>query len=1041
MSKLYYYIILAISIFGAFPGGISSIKAGLCADTEGGLLTAEDTTRCVNEATLLTLSGSMGNITWLTKLSGTGTWSVISGETDSTIVVKPEADREYAALLTGSCTDTSNTVTLWVSSFATVPNPGFGGEVCDYYFPLSAYSVYAPLTGYWSQVSGPDIVEFYPSPNQPDPDSVTVETVGTYELAWNITDGICTKDSVIEINVLQQPVANAGPDSNQCGRTFNMNAKFSVDGATGDWLKVSGAGALNFIDETDPNTLVNANPGTYNIRWTESNSTCKDDTIIEINVADQPIANAGTDNNSCEQSATLNAYPTIGIGYWSQISGPGTAGFDNNNLADALVSVSDYGKNYVFQWKETNSFCSDSDTVIINFFEQPVAQAPVVSDACGQQTVLTALTSTDADYVKRTWSYVSGPFAPDGIIPVNDSSSIVHIALGFYGNYIFRWKEENGACSDSTEVSISFFEQPVASAGEDISACGLNTALHAYPSMINSDKKWSVLSDPADFNLSDETDPQSLVSSDNFGTYMFVWQEKNNICYDTDTMEIAFNQVPVADPGEGGDTCGFGFILNATPSISASTGYWSVITNSGSTTIASVPNTIANVDSAGTYKYLWTEDNNGCIDQNFIEVTFYEQPAAIIVEAEDACGIEQSILTGRITNSQYDWVTNSGSGQVDITYIEEDKFKVTVSDTGMYYFTWKVFNEQCKDDTTFTIHFFEEPDIFAGEDSYNCGNETSMHASLNLGTGTWSGMDGPGNIHIAKLQDPASAIGVDEFGSYTLRWTVQHGACEKFDDIKIEFIEPPESYAGTDENICGLSFSLTATPENGYWSVVENGSDLEINLTPDIKNANASITVDSSGVLYLAWVATNRICIDSSSVRLNFVAPPVADAGPDQELDNIFETTMQAAPPSQSFEGEWALLSGSGTLQSVNSPKSDVYNMDLGENQFIWRVKNEYCEASDTMKITIYDIFIPEVITPNGDNENDYFVIRGIQNVGPVEVIILNRWGIEVYSSDDYQNDWGGTNKNGTPLTNDTYFYVVNIANERVFKGFVVIKK
>lgn len=1041
MRKLLIYIVIFILVSFGFQSYTHPLKAVICPDTEGGILTAEDSTRCTNEPTILTLTGSEGQITWLSRISGINAWTVITGETDTIITVYPDTDREYAALLTGSCTDTSSIVLLQVSSFAQVPNPGFGGEACGYYFSLSAFPVYNPLNGYWTQVSGPDLVEFYPSSKQADPDSVTTETIGSYQFAWNITDGICTKDSVIDIEVLELPVADPGSDTNQCGRTFNMNAKINIENATGEWYKVSGAGTFTFIDKTAPNTTVYANPGTYQVRWTERNSTCEDDTIIEINVADSPVANAGITVNSCNNSSKLNAYPSIGLGNWTQISGPGTIFFNNSNLPDALVSASDYGEDFKLLWKEVNSFCSDSDTVIVNFYEQPTAKTESIDNACGLQTDLSAWTSTTSDYVIRSWTYISGPAEPISNVAINDSTNSIVISPEHYGEYIFRWKEVNGTCSDSVNIPIRFFQQPIASAGKDIFTCGLSTQLMAESNLENSIKRWYALDDSIEFQFSDVSDPLSNITSPVHNTFSLVWEEINHICLDVDTVEVSFYEIPDASPGNGGDTCGLNYSLNAIQSVSGSTGNWSMIVDSDTSFLSNSKETITQVDSAGKYSFLWTENNKGCIDQKSIEVTFFHQPNAAILEAGDACGTEQILKTVPTGNNQSAWNINSEDGDAEVIMLAEDKFKVIASDTGKYLFNWKLLNEKCTDDTSFTIQFYQEPEVSAGEDIQTCGNSTSLNAFVNLGSGSWTKLSGPGIIEFTESTSPSSQLKVDEFGTYTIQWSVQYGACLATDSIKLDFVEPPSSYAGADEIICNLKHTLSAYPSDGYWAVHQNKSNLKVLFEPDFETANAIIIVDTSGILSLNWISSNKSCTDSSSVTLNFLKPPIAKAGPDQELDNVFETTMQAEEPSDPFEGIWSLISGSGIIKTLNSPLTDVYDMDLGKNTFQWKVKNDYCEASDTVQIEIFDIFIPEVITPNGDNENDYFVIRGIENTGPVDVTIFNRWGIEVYHTDDYQNDWGGTNKNGNLLTNDTYFYAINIADKRIFKGFVVIKK
>lgn len=77
---------------------------------------------------------------------------------------------------------------------------------------------------------------------------------------------------------------------------------------------------------------------------------------------------------------------------------------------------------------------------------------------------------------------------------------------------------------------------------------------------------------------------------------------------------------------------------------------------------------------------------------------------------------------------------------------------------------------------------------------------------------------------------------------------------------------------------------------------------------------------------------------------------------------------------------------------------------------------------------------IMNLITPNGNGYNDYWLIRDLDAMRPAKVVIYNRSGRPVYQSNDYQNDWGGT-YNGNPLPEGTYFYVIEGANGQVIKG------
>jgi gliding motility-associated-like protein len=84
-------------------------------------------------------------------------------------------------------------------------------------------------------------------------------------------------------------------------------------------------------------------------------------------------------------------------------------------------------------------------------------------------------------------------------------------------------------------------------------------------------------------------------------------------------------------------------------------------------------------------------------------------------------------------------------------------------------------------------------------------------------------------------------------------------------------------------------------------------------------------------------------------------------------------------------------------------------------------------------------VFVPSVITPNGDGKNDNFKISEFS--GKIELIIFNRWGNEEYTNANYLNDWDGRNNKGAALPGDTYFYILKFENGKIKKGSVLIKR
>ncbi len=131
----------------------------------------------------------------------------------------------------------------------------------------------------------------------------------------------------------------------------------------------SGATYLNLANVENPvfNSPVS---GDFDLTYTlTDDNSCITSESITVSVSDNPTTFAGTDDSTCGTDYILNATASFGIGTWSA-SGPGSASFSDINAPDATVSVSLTG-NYNFTWTESNGTCSNSDEVVITFYESP----------------------------------------------------------------------------------------------------------------------------------------------------------------------------------------------------------------------------------------------------------------------------------------------------------------------------------------------------------------------------------------------------------------------------------------------------------------------------------------------------------------------------------------------------------------------------------------------------------------------------------------------------------------------------------------------
>lgn len=82
------------------------------------------------------------------------------------------------------------------------------------------------------------------------------------------------------------------------------------------------------------------------------------------------------------------------------------------------------------------------------------------------------------------------------------------------------------------------------------------------------------------------------------------------------------------------------------------------------------------------------------------------------------------------------------------------------------------------------------------------------------------------------------------------------------------------------------------------------------------------------------------------------------------------------------------------------------------------------------------------VMTPNGDNYNDLFIINCVEDA-PADLTVFDRWGRTVYTKINYDNTWQGINTDGTELKEGGYMWVLNVnfgqGRREVYKGTVTI--
>jgi gliding motility-associated-like protein len=279
--------------------------------------------------------------------------------------------------------------------------------------------------------------------------------------------------------------------------------------------------------------------------------------------------------------------------------------------------------------------------------------------------------------------------------------------------------------------------------------------------------------------------------------------------------------------------------------------------------------------------------------------------------------------------------------------------------------------------------------------------------------------------------DPSVGAGI-----YSLTYIAGVSGCEDTASHQINVLSTPRANAGLDSEICELDYILSGTATNGIGTWSGNG----LSFAPNSNDSTATVTSSNYGAQTIYWtVDQSGICSVIDSVEITFYETPIANAGIDQDLNFLFSTNLAAVSLSSGV-GIWS--GDNGNIFDVNDQSSWVEQLINGNNIFYWTVTNGPCPvAVDDVNIFVNDIFIPQAVTPNGDNQNDYFIINGIIFTDYNKLEIFNRWGQLEFEVENYQNDWNGKDNNGKELPADTYFYILNINDKITYNGYVVLIK
>ena len=355
-----------------------------------------------------------------------------------------------------------------------------------------------------------------------------------------------------------------------------------------------------------------------------------------------PVANAGLDQDTCGLGQTLSANTGVGLGTWSVLSGPIGDSLNITSIQNphTTAAASNHGV-FSLVWTLDNNGCVDADTVVLDYNSSP--------------SILSIDQSCDGANENYTVSFqISGgtPNYQTSGTPGGNSTGSGFLSDPIPNGDTYTFLVTDSAGCVSAPLIGSFSCNCATDAGQmsltPLSTCegGSITAQHLGGQNLDANDTISYILHTLPGTIVGQIIGQNTTGIFThlpgmvYGTTYYVsFVVGNNIagipslqdpCFAvTPGQPVIFYQNPVANAGTDLTTCGT--LLNLSGNAPAgSSGQWSIsnLPAGGSLNISDLQNPVsaATATGFGTYTLTWTLAQNGCVGTDQVNLQFNDSP-------------------------------------------------------------------------------------------------------------------------------------------------------------------------------------------------------------------------------------------------------------------------------------------------------------------------------------------------------------------------------------------------------------------------------
>ncbi|HEX7357460.1 MAG TPA: PKD domain-containing protein, partial [Ignavibacteriaceae bacterium] len=393
---------------------------------------------------------------------------------------------------------------------------------------------------------------------------------------------------------------------------------------------------------------------------------------------------------------------------------------------------------------------------------------------------------------------------------------------------------------------------------------------------------------------------------------------------------------------------------------------------------------------------------------------------------EHSDGSINVVLNGGLAPYSYTF-TNGGtssSGSLSqstqlIDFIPSGNYQISIQD-----------NNGCTADTTILLNDIPGPTVSAGNDTIVClGGNVILSASS------------PNQVHIvwSNGYQNGDTIAPTSPGIYDYYVIASDTAtnCSANDTMTLIVNPLPIPAFKVDSTLSGCSplsvqfIDTTGIPHNScIWDFGDGETSSLCDTVPHVFLDSGLYTISLTLEDTLGCVGTT-----TKTDYIEVFGHPIADFTADPMVTDYDNTQVIFTDNSSNAVAYYWVFSDDSTGVTDKNPVHTFPEHKTGNYTVTLTVYDQNgCtdQHQEVIQIIHPDMKykLPNIFTPNGDGENDFFKFVYQEGISEIKLVILNRWGNPIFNSNKINFKWNGQKQNnGSECVDGVYFYKITIKN------------